>query len=209
VAAADRLYALYLLAVTGGLRRGELLGLRWRDVDLGRGVIGIRQTLTRTGAGLQFQEPKTDRSRRTVALSPLVVAALRRRREEQRADWDGLGRPGEPDLVFDTPLGTPIEPRNLARQLDRLIGRAAVPRIRFHDLRHTSETLMLLQGEHPKIVSERLGHTTVSQTLDTYSHVLPGLQAEAARKLEEQLFATTSAPPARRRGRATRRPAAS
>jgi integrase len=186
-AAEDRRGALYVLAVTAGLREGELLGLRWRDVDLdGRRVrvVGSMQVLP--GVGLTIVEPKTAGSRRQVVITDLAADALRRHRAgqaEQRLaagdEWD------DHDLVFPNAFGRPITPSNLYRAFQAFLRRAELPRVRLHDLRHTAATLLLEQGVHPKIVSEMLGHTTIGITLDLYSHVTPTMQAQAARALDE------------------------
>lgn len=184
-AAGDRLEALYVLAVTTGMRRGELLALRWKDVHLDRARLSVTGTQQREG-GLAIAEAKTARSRRSVPLAAVAVAALRRRKalqaEEQLAagpDWE------ERDLVFSTAVGSLIEPGNLLRRsFFPLLEAAGVPRIRFHDLRHTAATLMLSEGIHPKVASEVLGHSTVSITLDLYSHVTESVASDAARRMD-------------------------
>jgi len=168
-AAADRLEALYVLAVTTGMRRGELLALRWKDVHLDRGRLSVTGTQQREG-GLAIAEAKTARSRRSVALPAIAVAALRRHKalqaEERLAagpDWEERG------LVFSTAVGSLIEPGNLLRRsFFPLLEKAGVPHVRFHDLRHTAATLMLSEGVHPKVASEVLGHSTVSVS---YTHL--------------------------------------
>ncbi|HHW15667.1 MAG TPA: site-specific integrase [Firmicutes bacterium] len=186
-------YALYLMAVSTGLRQGELLALRWDDVDLDTGILSVRQTIARRGDPGQFSSPKTHRSTRPVALSPGLVAVLKEHRaaqEQEKADWGHVWK--EHGLVFPSEVGTPISPRNLVRQFKCLLKRAGLPEtIRFHDLRHTHATLLLKQGVHPKIVSERLGHSSITITLDTYSHVVPGLQEQAAAKIEELILDPT------------------
>ena len=185
----DRLQALYVLAVTTGMRRGELLALRWKDVHLDRSRLSVTATLQREG-GLSIAETKTARSRRSVALPAVAVTALRRRkalqREERLAagpDWE------EQDLVFTTSIGGPIEPGNLLRRSYwPLLKRAGLRQVRFHDLRHTAATLMLSEGIHPKVASEVLGHSTVSITLDLYSHVTESVAADAAARMD-RLFA--------------------
>ena len=187
----DPLEALYTLAVTTGLRQGELLGLKWQDVDLEAGQLQVRRTIARVnGQGFVEQEPKSARSRRSIALAPLAVNALDRhhtRQLEKRLKalvWE------ENDLVFANEVGRPIEAQNLMRRsFYPLLERAELQRMRFHDLRHTAATLMLAQGVHPKVVQEMLGHSTVSLTLDTYSHVMPNMQAEAAAKMQMALSA--------------------
>ena len=189
VARHDRLGALYVVALTTGMRQGELLALRWRDVDLGVGVVAVRATLYRADGGLQLGEPKTARSRRSVHLTPEAVAALRRHRERQSVERLRLGPAWEDnDLVFPNELGRPLERQNvLHRSFYPLLDRAGLPRIRFHDLRHTTATLLLSRGVHPKIVSDILGHATVAITLDTYSHVTPAMHRGAADEMSALL----------------------
>ncbi len=183
----DRLGALYRLAVTAGLRQGELLGLRWQDVDLGRGTLCVRQQLTRTKKhGLTFTEPKTKKSRRSVKLTQGTVEALRAHRKRQLKEklmmgnlWQDTG------LVFTTTVGTPLDVGNLTNHSFRpLLERAGLPKIRFHDLRHTCATLLLRRNVNPKIVQELLGHASISETMDTYSHVLPDMQGDAVAAME-------------------------
>lgn len=187
-------YALIYVAVNTGLRRGELLGLKWEDIDLKEGAAQIRRSLQRIrGEGIVAREPKTHRSRRSVSLPPTVVEVLKKQKAGQAREKLFWGEAYQDNgLVFATSLGTPIEPANLSRRFQRLINSAGLPATRFHDLRHAHASLMLKAGVHPKIVSERLGHSAVGITLDTYSHVLPNLQKEAARKLDEQLFGPPS-----------------
>jgi integrase len=189
MAAADatQIGAFVRLALLTGMRRGELLGLRWQDVE--GGSVHVQQTAQRIpGQGIVFRQPKTRLSRRAVALSTDAVGVLRTHRARQ-AEEKLLAGPAYRDqgLVFATGLGTPIEPGNLRRTWLRVTAAAGVPGLRIHDLRHAHATLMLGQGVHPKVVSERLGHASVNITLDTYSHVLPGLQAAAAEALDAVL----------------------
>jgi integrase len=183
-------YPLYLTAVLTGMRQGELLGLRWQDVDLTLGVAHIRQTFCRIAGRMMFKEPKSPRSRRAVALPELVVDALRDVRDAQRRAKNVMGDAYEDrDLVFCQPNGKPLHGHNVARRdFRRIIARAKLPRIRFHDLRHCHATLLLRYGTNPKIVQERLGHSAIGVTMDTYSHVLPGMQAEAAQVVAERLL---------------------
>ena len=178
-------------AVMTGLRKGELLGLRWQDVDLDASLLHVRQSAQwLPGQGWSFRQPKTHRSRRPVALAPATVNLLRGHRRRQLEDRVALGEAyGDHDLVFATPLGTPIDTSNLRRAWKSIAKAADVPHLRFHDLRHVHATLMLLGGVHPKVVAERLGHANVGITLDTYSHVLPHLQSQAAAGLERTLAA--------------------
>jgi integrase len=183
-----RFEALYVLAVTTGLRRGELLGLRWTDVDLKRGYLQVRQQLIRTQSGLTFTSPKRGKSR-SVRLTKRAVEALddhykRQLQEKQRLVelWQDIG------LVFPTQVGKPMDADNLIkRSFGPLLNRAKLPRIRFHDLRHTFATLLLLRGTHPKVVQEMLGHANISQTMDTYSHVLPDMQEAAVNEIDRVL----------------------
>jgi integrase len=184
------LEALIAVAVSTGLRRGELLALRWRDVDVDAGVLRVVGTLQRDyNRKLVISEPKTPRSRRQVELSGLAVDALRRHRAAQTEMRLLLGDEWEAnDLVFPNPFGKPQDGSHLLLgQFVPLLERARLPRIRLHDLRHTAATLLLSRGMHPKIVSEMLGHTTVGITLDLYSHVTPTMQREAARAMDELL----------------------
>jgi integrase len=182
----DAWEALWHLALTTGMRRGELLGLRWSDVDLNAGTLSIRRTLSRGSTSrLESGEPKTIAGRRRVALPASTIERLRRHAIKQKELWLAVG-PGyaDRDLVFATINGIPIHANTLSRAYARLIERAGVPRIRFHDLRHTSATLLLASGEHPKVVQERLGHASISETLDRYSHVTADMQQRAAERFD-------------------------
>jgi integrase len=185
----ERFEALYVLAVSTGLRQGELLGLKWGDVDLENGLIRVRRTLTRNKGRLLLDEPKTKRSRRTVRLTETAVQALKGHLARQIEQMERLGDLYEDqDLIFATQRGTLTNPTNLRRRsFAPLLEKAALPSIRFHDLRHTCATLLLSSNVNPKIVSEMLGHATIAITLDTYSHVLPTMQDSAARALEDAL----------------------
>jgi integrase len=184
----DRLRALYILAVTAGLREGELLGLRWEDIDLERKLLQVRRQLTRTRDGLSFTAPKRGKAR-VVRLTDLAIAALKAHREaqnEERAKAGSLWE--ETSLVFTSTIGTPVDVGNLTyRSFRPLLKSADLPRIRFHDLRHTCATLLLSKGTHPKIVQEMLGHANISMTMDTYSHVLPDIQEKAVSAMDDAL----------------------
>jgi integrase len=185
----DRLEALYVLAISTGLREGELLALRWEDVDLEGAVLRVSQTLTRDGGKVSVGPPKTKNSRRTVGLTDGAVEALRGHLARQLEEMERVGslyRPG--GLVFANELGGVVNPSNLRnRSLRTLLERAGLPPIRFHDLRHTCATLLRSRNVNPEIVSEMLGHSTIAITLDTYSRVLPNMQQSAVRALEEAL----------------------
>lgn len=186
----DRLYAAYVLASTTGLRRGELLGLPWRNVDLNAARIAVTQTLIPVNYRIIHSTPKTAKGKRSVALDPFTVNVLvahRVRQIEERLALS-LGKPAEEALVFTTLDGSPLHPGQFSGRFDRLVKAAGVPRIRLHDLRHTHATLALQAGIHPKVVSERLGHSNIAITLDTYSHAIPALEEEAAAKVAALVF---------------------
>jgi len=188
------LFAPVFVAVTTGLRRGELLALRWTDVDLAAGAVSVQQAVEETGDGLHFKEPKTTRSRRRVPLPALTTRTLLRHRAEQAEARLRAGKGWhDSGLVFTALDGGPCWPSNFERAFRSLKTRAGLD-LRFHDLRHTHASQLLRQGVHPKVVSERLGHASVSITLDIYSHVLPGLQEEAVAKLDDLLAAALNAP---------------
>jgi integrase len=186
----DRLQALWVLAVHTGMRQGELLALKWSDVDLEAGKVSVRCTLTRESGHYTLGEPKTKRSRRTVKLTGAATEALRAHLGRQMEDMDRLGDLyRDQGLVFTSDSGAPLNPSNIRnRNLRRLTSKAGLPKIRFHDLRHTCATLLLSKNVHPKIVQEMLGHATVAITLDTYSHVLPGMGDQAAEAMEDALL---------------------
>jgi len=169
------------LAVATGMRRGELLALRWSDLSPERRRARVVRSLQPTRAGLVFEEPKSRRSRRTVVLPAFLESYLdlqRQRQTERRLAAAGAWR--ELGLLIDRGDGAPLNPDTLSAGWARFLRRHRLPKVRFHDLRHAHATLLLMQGVHPKIVSERLGHASIGITLDTYSHVLPSLQNDAA-----------------------------
>lgn len=177
----DRLYAAWLLVATTGLRRGELLGLRWSDLDFQAGRAAIRQTLSSVGGKVTFSTPKTTKSRRSIAVDSATLAALRHHRDAQnkeRVTWEEVYR--DLDLAFCREDGTPLRPDTITRRFHDLSRRAGVPVVRLHDVRHTYASIGLAAGTHPKVMAERLGHATVGITLDTYSHVAPALARQAA-----------------------------
>ena len=172
----DPHYLAFHLAAVTGLRRGELLGLRWCDIDCEGRQLRVVQALIEVAQELTIGPPKTERSRRVVALDARTTDLLAVEREiaESRQGFD------DHDLLFRTDAGVPIHPAVFSYYFARSIRRAGVRRIRLHDLRHTHATHALQAGVHPKVVSERLGHSTVTITLDTYMHVLPSMQRDAA-----------------------------
>jgi integrase len=184
----ERLEPLYILAVTAGLREGELLGLRWEDVDLGAGTMQVRRSLSEARSGRIFEAPKSGKGR-SIRLTQRAVSSLRghrKRQLEERMKLAGLWQ--EQGLVFPSQVGTPLGGRNLQRSFKRHLQRAGLARsFRFHDLRHTCATLLLRQGVNPKFVQELLGHGDVSLTLNVYSHVLPDMGDQAAVAMEAAL----------------------
>jgi integrase len=188
-AAEDRLEALYVLAVHTGMRQGEMLALRWQDVDIENAVLSVRRTLTRRGGKIAFGQPKTKKSRRSIRLTPQAVDALRAHLERQLGDMEILGdHYQDQGLIFTTDTGAPINPSNLRqRSFTPLLKRVGLPHMRFHDLRHTCATLLLSRGVHPKFVQELLGHATIAITLDTYSHVIPSMGDATAKAMEDAL----------------------
>ena len=173
----DRLEALYVLAVTTGLRQGELLGLKWDDIDLEVGTLQVRRTLTTAKGGPVLSAPKTKGSRRTVRLSHTALEALRSHLERQLEEIDRVGDLWrENGLIFASESGSPHSRQHVtAHRFKPLLRRAGLPEIRF-DLRHTCATLLLSKNVNPKVVSEMLGHASIAITLDTYSHVLPTMR---------------------------------
>jgi integrase len=177
----DDLYAFWLLVTTTGMRRGELAGLRWADVDLEAGRLSVRQPRVVVANMPQASEPKTARGRRSLALDPVTVAALRRHRARQLEHKLAVGaRYQDSGLVFTWLDGSPIHPLRFSRWFEQHARRAGLPRIRLHDLRHSYASAALAAGVPAKVISERLGHATIAVTMDIYSHVLPGLDREAA-----------------------------
>ncbi len=186
--------ALIILALTTGMRRGELLALKWQDLDLEKRILQVRRILTRIpsklpGKGFEETEPKTDRGRRSIVLPLFTVEVLKQHRLRQLEEilkagpaWYDL------DYVFCTSIGTHLNPtRDTLDVLKSLLKKAGLPNIRFHDLRHRSATMLLSMQVHPKIVQEILGHSQINITMDIYSHVLPTMQEEAMGKVNEVL----------------------
>jgi integrase len=188
----DRLYAAWVVAATTGLRRGEVLGLRWMDIDLDASRLSVQQTLVSVAYETRFSVPKTAQSRRSVSLDATTVAALRAHRKrqlEERMSWGQAYQ--DSGLVVTREDGTLVHPDRFTQMFDKHVKHSGLPRIRLHDLRHTHATLALAAGVHPKVVSERLGHATVAFTLDVYSHTVRALQEEAADRVAALIFKPT------------------
>jgi len=181
-------YPVIYTAVNTGLRQGELLGLMWHDLDIELATLSVCRVLYKRKGVCQFKEPKSEHSRRRLDLSPSLCLFLRqyRSRKEMERLVLGVTLTGS-DLVFGNADGTPMDPGTLTHNFAKIARRVGLEGTRFHDLRHTFASLMLLVGVHPKIVSEMLGHSSVAFTLDTYSHVIPTLQEAAMRRLDEVL----------------------
>jgi integrase len=164
------------------MRRGELLGLRWHDVKSGH--VQVVQQRVRGEAGFTYGPPKTAKGRRSISLDAVTVAALQAHRQSQGVIRPRFGPYDEDaDLVFARADGSPMDPDSVSGRFERLVRRLQLPTIRLHDLRHTHATLALAAGVHPKVVQERLGHSSVTMTLDLYSHAVPGMQADAASRI--------------------------
>ncbi len=183
-----RLEPLYVLAITAGLREGELLGLKWEDVDLDSGMLQVRRSLSEARSGRIFEAPKSGKGR-SIRLTRKALSALRDHRKRQLEErMKSAGFWQESGLVFPSRVGTPLGGRNLNRSFNRDLERAGLPRnFRFHDLRHTCATLLLKQGLHPTFVQQLLGHGDVSLTLNVYSHVLPDMGDQATTAMEAAL----------------------
>ena len=190
----DRLEALYIVAITTGLRQGELLGLRWTDIDLELGRLAVRRALVAGSVGSRggavFDAPKNNKSRRTVKLTRSAIEALKRHKAAQNEERLKLGSLWQDHgLVFPNRVGKPMDHNNLyKRDFKKTLARAGLPlTFRFHDLRHTCATLLLSRNVNQKVVQEMLGHATIIQTMDTYSHVLPTMQDAATEAMESVL----------------------
>jgi integrase len=187
--------ALFTLALATGMRRGELIGLKWQDINFKTGTLQVVRVLTRVPTKSPEREhvyteaePKTEKSRRSVLIAPFALEALKEHRVRQleaklKADSNWL----EHDYVFCTSHGTHLNPNHIVEEFKKLLKQAGLPNIRFHDLRHSAASLLLSLGIHPKVVQELLGHTQISITMDVYSHLLPGMQKDAMSKLDEAL----------------------
>jgi integrase len=184
----DRFEALYIVAMHCGLREGELLGLRWEDLNLDAGTLAVRRTLSETRTGHKFELPKNGKVS-SVKLSQRAVEALKSHRAHQNEERLKAGSLWQDhDLVFPTGIGTTMSGTNLTgRHFKPLLTKAGLPAIRLHDLRHTCATILLMAGKHPKYVQELLGHASISITLDTYSHVVEGMDGGLAEAMDEAL----------------------
>jgi integrase len=179
-----RIYWPVLLALATGMRRGEILALRWRNVDLDQGTIRMVESLEQTKYAIRFKSPKTNKAR-VIALPAFAIEELRRLKLSQAEELLRVGvRQSGDTMVCCREDGEPKQPRSLTHDFTYFIRRLPLPQVSFHDLRHSHATHMLASGVHPKIASERLGHSKVGITLDLYSHVLPDMQSEAAAKID-------------------------
>ena len=185
----DRNVALYHMAVKTGMRKGELLGLKWTDLDWKRGTIRVQRQVQRvTGQGMVFMSPKTKAGRRTIALGEETLRILREHRTKQQFESDLAGNQWQDyDLIFPSSIGTPQSPSNLLKTFKSILKCAGLPVIRFHDLRHTAASLMLNQGVPPFVVSKILGHSKASTTMDIYGHLIP-LMHEGVGNLMDELL---------------------
>ena len=188
-AADNPFYPCVYTAVSTGLRQAELLGLRWRDLDPDIMLsISVNRALYKRRGVCEFRPPKTARSRRLVAMTPKLAVFLREYRQERKALCNDIGREFTlDDLVFASVEGKPLDPGVLSHTFARIVKRAGLENVRFHDLRHTFASLMLLRGAKPKVISEALGHASVAFTMDVYSHILPGMQGDAMALLDQVL----------------------
>lgn len=192
-ATADRLGPLLQLAVTTGLRQGELFALRWDDIDLDAGHLRVRHNLQRAKGGWSLGEPKSTSSRRTVTLPALAIAGLRLQRTRQLEERLFAGpRWANHDFVFTTTTGTPLDGSNVNRRLHEILADAGLPRQRFHDLRHCAASLMLAGHVDLKTISDVLGHSQIGVTANLYAHLAPSLRREAANALDAALTVTSA-----------------
>ena len=191
----ERFEIMFSIALATGMRLQEYCALQWKDIDFKRGTATVQRALVwhRSGGGFHFKQPKTARSRRTIPLPASLLKPLQKRRIQQFEDRLKLGSNwNDLDLVFPSEVGTPLNPPNLTRTFKRLLKKANLrTSIRLYDLRHSTASLLLEAETHPKIVSERLGHSSIVLTLDTYSHVAPHLQQTASERLDDMIFKKT------------------
>jgi integrase len=186
-------YPIFYSAAHTGLRRSELLALRWQNVDLDFMTLAVTETIHRLKTcQYVFDAPKSKRGKRMIALSPSLAILLREHKAQQTTMRQELGMEvKDTDLVFSHPDGSPVRPDTVTRTFASIARSVGLPGLRFHDLRHAHASLMLQQGVSVKVISERLGHSGVAITLDTYSHVLPGMQEAAVKRFDEVMGATT------------------
>jgi len=188
IASDNKFYPVIYTAISSGLRQAELLGLRWRDIDLNLQSISVCQVLYKHQGVCEFKEPKTEHSKRRVGMTAKLVDYLREYKGERESLSLHLGQLLKPDdLVFSNADGQPIDPSVLSHNFARIAKRAGLKGVRFHDLRHTFASLTLLKGAKPKVISEALGHSSVAFTMDTYSHIIEGMQSEAMELLDQVL----------------------
>ncbi len=186
-------YPVIYTALSAGLRQAALLGLRWRDIDLDLQSLSVSRILYKRGGVCQFKEPKTGHSRRRVSMTPKLALFLREYKASRESLLLHLGKlPSLDDLVFASVEGKPLDPGVLSHTFHRIAVQAGLNNVRFHDLRHTFASLMLLRGAKPKVISEALGHSSVAFTTDTYSHIIEGMQSDAMALLDEVLPAGSS-----------------
>jgi len=180
-----RLEALFSVALALGLRQGEALGLRWEDIDFGAGTLRVSHQLQRIEGKLTLVPPKTEKSRRTLVMPSMIVDRLHEHEKRQVAErlWAG-SKWSATGLVFTNRSGDPTQARRVIEQFHEALREAGLRRIRFHDLRHSCATLLLVQGVSPRVVMEVLGHSEIALTMNAYSHVVPELQMEAARRMQ-------------------------
>lgn len=184
----DRNYIIYLLALTTGMRRSELLGLRWDDVDLKKNLLSVKQVMVRVKGGYKFQDPKTKKSKRTIQISDKVAAALKEWKRKQNIEKAAFpGEYNEQNLILCSIMGEPVNPESVSRNFKKDLEAAKMPDIRFHDLRHCHASMLLEQGIDLKTISDRLGHSTITMTADIYSHITDKLQAKAVTSLDSVL----------------------
>jgi integrase len=201
-AAGHRLLPAFWLLAASGMRRSELLGLRWNDVDFNKARVSVNRGLVAVAYELHESRGKTPNSRRAIDLDPTTISVLKAWREWQKAEQEAAGVEAD-RRVFTNADGKPVHPHSISQTFERIANRAGVPRIRLHDIRHTHGTLLIKAGVPVKVVSERLGHGNPAFTIDTYQHVLPGMQAEAARTFEQLIKEKPAKSAGRRPGRRT------
>lgn len=202
-AAGHRHFAILWLAAFTGMRRSELVGLQWRDIDFERAAVSVTRGLVSVGYELKISPGKTQRARRRIDLDPTTVGLIRAWKEWHAVEQAAAGADPRPGWVFAEPDGQPVHPHSVAQACGRIAAGAGLPQIHLHGLRHTHATLLIKAGVPVKVVSERLGHRTTAFTIETYQHVLPGMQAEAAHVFET-LVALAVPPGARSTGSARR-----